>query len=238
MPDIYNDQTYLRQNPTWHEEDAPFKAAHIRRLLARHPHLLHQTVCEVGCGSGEVLVQLAAHLPPATQLTGFDISADALTLARPKQTDRLRFAQHDLTTNPPATPYDLLLVLDVLEHLPDYFGFLARLGPAARYTIFHIPLDMCVWSLLREGMLLESKARVGHIHNFTEDFIVSVLADYGYRVVDRHYTEPRYKHLAGKERVKHWLREALYRISPRFCTKTLGGYSLLVLAENPGMAAA
>lgn len=35
--DIYNDQTYLTNNPTWHEEDATFKADKIVRILHNQP---------------------------------------------------------------------------------------------------------------------------------------------------------------------------------------------------------
>lgn len=234
MKDIYNDATYLSHNPTWHEEDAPFKAERILSLLRHHPGP-YRTVAEVGCGSGEILVQLARHMPPATQFVGYDISLDALAIAQPKANNQLRFEHLDLTQAPLPEPFDLLLVIDVLEHLTDYFTFLRGIVGKARYTLFHIPLDMSVWSLLREQMLLESKARVGHIHNFTEDFVLSVLAEYGFKVVAKRYTEPVYKHKTRKEHVLHWLREGLYALNPKFCTKTLGGYSLLVLTENqPG----
>ena len=231
MHDIYNDQTYLANNPTWHEEDAPFKAARIMRLLRRNALPL-ATICEVGCGSGEILVQLAAQLPATTGFVGFDISHDALAIARRKQTAQIRFELADITQRTVAPRFDLLLVIDVIEHLPNYFQFLEGIAGAGRYTLFHIPLDMSVWAILREQMLIESKARVGHIHNFTEDFILSTLADYGFRVVDKLYTEPRYKRTSPKQQITHFLREVLYRVSPRFCTKTLGGYSLLVLTEN------
>jgi hypothetical protein len=92
---------------------------------------------------------------------------------------------------------------------------------------------MSVWALLREQMLIESKARVGHIHNFTEDFILSVLADYGFEVIDKLYTEPVYKRTSPKQQVVHLMREVLFKVNARFCTKTLGGYSLLVLTKNP-----
>ncbi len=62
MADIYNDATYLNNNPTWHEEDAPFKAGKIAALLNNN-HIDFKTVCEVGCGTGEILVQLAAQFP-------------------------------------------------------------------------------------------------------------------------------------------------------------------------------
>jgi cyclopropane fatty-acyl-phospholipid synthase-like methyltransferase len=231
MPDIYNDATYLAQNPTWHEEDAPFKTERILRLLARNT-VPRATVCEVGCGSGEILVQLARQLPSATRLVGYDISQQALAIAQPKATEQLRFVLQDFTSPDVTDKFDLLLVIDVLEHLDNYFEFLRSIVGKARYTVFHIPLDMSVWSLLREQMLLESKARVGHIHNFTEDFILSVLAESGFRIVDKLYTEPVYKRKTRKEHVIDAARRVLFRFNPKFCTKTLGGYSIMVLTEN------
>jgi SAM-dependent methyltransferase len=230
MPDIYNDATYLANNPTWHEEDAPFKTERILTLIHRNALALN-TVCEVGCGSGEILVQLEKKLPATTRFIGFDISHDAFAIAKLKETDRIRFELQDITHQATET-YDILLVIDVIEHLDNYFEFLRGILPKAPYTIFHIPLDMSVWSLLREQMLLESKARVGHIHNFTEDFILSVLSDYGFRIIDKLYTEPVYKNKSRKEQLVHLLREGLFKINPKFCTKTLGGYSLMVLTEN------
>lgn len=231
MPDIYNDATYLTNNPTWHEEDAPFKTERILKILRRHS-LAIQTVCEVGCGSGEILVQLARQLPPATQFVGYDISEAAIAIAQPKATPQIQFALKDLTSPDETVVFDLLLVIDVIEHLENYFDFLRKIVPRARYTVFHIPLDMSVWSLLREQMLLESKARVGHIHNFTEAFILSVLAESGFRIIDVLYTEPVYKQKTRKEHVIDAVRRVLFRLNPRFCTKTLGGYSLMVLTEN------
>lgn len=231
MKDIYNDQTYLANNPSWHAEDAPFKAARILKLLRRNALPLN-LVCEVGCGSGEILVELAAQLPPPTQFTGLDISHDAIAIARPKATERIRFALHDLTQPGTAPPYDLLLVIDVIEHLPDYFAFLAGIVDKSAYTLFHIPLDMSLWTLLREQMLIESKDRVGHIHNFTEAFVVSILADYGFRVIDRLYTEPVYKRKSAKQQVVHFMREVLFQINPWLCSKLLGGYSLMLLTKN------
>lgn len=57
MNDIYNDNTYLKNNPDWHEKDAAFKADHIFKLLEKNP-IQFETVAEIGCGSGEILVQL------------------------------------------------------------------------------------------------------------------------------------------------------------------------------------
>jgi predicted TPR repeat methyltransferase len=229
--DIYNNQTYLENNPGWHEEDAVFKSDRIEKLLQDHP-VHFNTVCEVGCGSGEILVQLRNRFPRVENWVGYDISKDAIAIAKTKSETNLVFALQDIAKVNESEKYDLMLIIDVIEHLENYFSFLDSISSHSRYFIFHIPLDMYVWSLLREGMLIESKKRVGHIHNFTEDFIKSILTDHGFTILHQIYTEPVAKINSVKQKVVDSLRRILFRISPKFCTKTLGGYSLLVLAEK------
>jgi len=227
--DIYNNQTYLQNNPTWHEEDAIFKTNRIVKLLSQHP-VIFKSVCEVGCGSGEILVQLQKRFPDVNSWVGYDIATDAIAIAEKKSSDKLKFKLQDITLVDNSEQYDLMLVIDVIEHLENYFSFLDAILEKSRYFIFHIPLDMCVWSLMREGMLTASKNRVGHIHNFTEDFIKSILNDHGFNILHQLYFEPVVKVHSFKYKVINTLRRILYSISPKFCTKTLGGYSIMVMA--------
>ena len=231
MNTIYNDNTYLNNNPNWHQEDAPFKAGKIIQLLNRNK-IDFKSVCEIGCGSGEILVQLSNGLPEGIQYTGVDISEAAIKIAKPKENDHIRFLQTDITNTSIPVPYDLLLVIDVIEHIEDYFSFLKNIANKGKYTLLHIPLDMCVWSLFREKMLIESKERVGHIHNFTEEFVLSILTDYGYTIIDKIYTPPLLKNGGVKQKIIHSIRRLLYAINPKFATKTIGGYSIMVLVEN------
>lgn len=229
--DIYNDHTYLANNPTWHAEDAEFKVKRIEKLLNNHP-IPFKRVCEVGCGSGEILALLQKRFPDTDSWTGYEISEDALNIAAKKSGPGLKFVLKDIGLEDPDIYFDLMLVIDVIEHLDNYFAFLDTINRRSKYFIFHIPLDMCVWSLLREGILIESKQRVGHIHNFTEDFIKSILHDHGFRIVSQIYTEPVSKVKSFKQTIIDRARKILFRISPRFCTKTLGGYSIMLLAES------
>jgi len=231
MSNIYNDGTYLKNNPNWHDEDAPFKANKILTLLQKNT-LSPESITEIGCGSGEILVKLFALLPSVRSFVGFDISRDAIALAKKKENERIHFEVKDLTEEQESSMVDLLLVIDVIEHIEDYFRFLRGLRGKSNHVIFHIPLDLCVWTLFREKMLLESKERVGHIHNFTEDFILSILKDQGFELIDHFYTEPTYLPKTLKERMVRILRKTMYRLNKRWATKMLGGYSILVLAKN------
>ena len=228
--EIYKDGTYLKNNPDWNAGDSSFKANKIVQLLRKHKLIL-ESVCEVGCGSGEMLVKLSSQLPNVN-FVGVDISQDAINIAKTKETSQIRFELRDITNNHFNQHFDLILVIDVIEHIENYFKFLRDVRPRGRYTVFHIPLDMCMWSLFRENMLIESKDRVGHIHAFTEDFIKSVLKDCGYKIIDGVYTETNLKPLKAKQKLVEFTRRIIFKINKRFCSKTIGGMSILILAEN------
>ncbi len=230
MHNIYTDSTYLQNNPSWHEEDAPLKAQHILQILKQN-QLQPNTVCETGCGSGAILQNLQKHLPAQTKFCGYDISPDAINIAQQKANAQLQFQLLDVTEKE-TQKFDLLLVIDVLEHLENYFSFLKKIQPKSTYTIFHIPLDMSLWSLFREKMLIESKQSVGHIHNFTEAFIKSILEDAGFEIIDCMYTPPTFENMHLKQKIVNGFRQLLFALHKKFASKTLGGYSIMVLARN------
>src|SRR6185295_13503483 len=152
----YTDGRYLEDNPQYHVEDSPWKAAQVLKMLARHAFPV-RTVAEVGCGAGEILRQLQLKLPSDTTFAGYEISPQAIALARARENDRLRFHQADLLATE-VGPFDLLLCMDVFEHVEDYLGFVRRLRARARQTMFHIPLDLSVQSVLRMTPIVRTRA--------------------------------------------------------------------------------
>jgi ubiquinone/menaquinone biosynthesis C-methylase UbiE len=139
MPDIYNNQTYLRNNPTWGSEDAAMKVHAITSLLKKHD-IPFRSVAEAGCGSGEILVELEKQFPDTKALAGFDISADALNIASTKKTEKLQFELLDFAScDRPELYFDILLVIDVLEHIPIILRFSGAFFPRAGIPSFIFP---------------------------------------------------------------------------------------------------
>jgi len=228
---VYTDGGYLAQNPTWHAEDSPWKARQIVRMIRRN-RLAPRRVCEVGCGAGEVLVQLKRSLPEDCRFWGYDVSPQAHALAAPREDERLQFRLGDPAQDSSAR-FDLILVIDVLEHLEDYYGFLRKLRPRGEHKIFHIPLDLSAYTVLRSYPILELRDKVGHIHYFTRDTALAALRETGYEVVDWLYP-PDDEPLGGKplrQKMLALLRRGLYPLGPDFAVRLLGGRSLMVLAR-------
>jgi SAM-dependent methyltransferase len=228
---IYSDGSYLRRNPDWHSADSRWKASQIARMLLRN-NLVPRRVCEVGCGAGEVLVQLAGHLPITSVFDGYDISPDAHSIASRKSTDRIRFHLADFMTAG-SENFDLGLAIDVFEHVEDYFTFLRNFRALAHYKIFHIPLELSALMVVRRRPLIHQRRSVGHLHHFGKETALATLEDTGYRVVDFFYTSERTEldDLGWKTKLLAGPRRALAALSPDLAARTLGGYSLLVMAE-------
>lgn len=198
-------------------------------------HLEFKTVGEIGCGAGIVLNELARHYSQQNvSFAGYDIAPQAIALAKKNCGSDIRLEEADLLAENNTEFFDLLLVADVLEHVPDYLGFVSQCKAKATYKIYHIPLDLSLSSLLRNSFL-RMRANAGHLHYFTADSALATLSDTGHEIVDYTYTDfaiafqkqhPRF----GRTAV-NMLRRLLSVMSAPLTARLLGGYSLMVLTR-------
>jgi cyclopropane fatty-acyl-phospholipid synthase-like methyltransferase len=227
---IYQTGEYVAKNPTYHVEDSAWKAEHIFRLLKKN-NLRPRTVCEVGCGAGEVLRRLQLLMNDDTEFNGYEISPQAFARCQERANERLRFHCADFLAMETA-PVNLLLCIDVFEHVEDYLGFLRRLRAKGDFKLFHIPLDLSGQWVLRSRPIMKQREEVGHLHYFTKETALATLRDTGYEVIDWCYTpgallNPR----SLKAKIANLPRKVLFALNQDLTSRILGGYSLLVLTK-------
>jgi len=226
---LYTDGSYLdKTGGTWHLEDSPFKAKQVVRILARHPEVQLNTICEIGCGAGGILSELQKLLPSHASFTGYEISPQAHAISARFSNARCQFVLGDAFTDP--LTYDLVLVMDVVEHVEDCFSFLRRTKEKGRWKLYHIPLDVHVSGTLRGVNAWDG---VGHIHLFTMETALKSLEYTGHRVVDWIFTDgaigtPK---KAFRTRLANLVRLPLARLNAKLAVRLIGGYSILILAE-------
>jgi len=228
---IYCNGTYLERNPTWHVEESPFKVRQILRMLARH-NIVLRTICDVGCGAGVVLADLQPHLPSDCICWGYDISPNAIAMCAGRENRTLHFSVRDIRHEDCDTVFDMLLMLDVFEHVEDYIGLIRDARSRAKYKLFHIPLDLSVQAVARKNGLLRRRDDHAHLHYFTKETALRSLTDVGYQLADYFYT-PRCIELGERlvQRIARGPRRVCFAAAPDVTVRYLGGYSLMVLAE-------
>lgn len=87
----------------------------IARWEPAHP----RKVLEVGCGIGDISWRMARRWPDA-DITGLDISPRSVEIARTLfDASNLNFIEGELSAKLLPTEYDLIVLVDVYEHIPD-----------------------------------------------------------------------------------------------------------------------
>lgn len=233
MNRLYTSGDYLANTGSWHMEDAGWKARRIAGILESN-NVHADTIVEVGCGAGEILVQLSRlERYKDCRFVGYDISPQAISLCMAHGGGRIEYYCGSGLEEGSGDSVDVLLAIDVAEHVEDVYGFLSACKARANYKVYHIPLDIHVSSVVRASFV-RNRYSIGHIHYFTKESALLALKDTGHEIVDSFFTngavELSSKELTLKRSIANIARKALGGISHELAARYLGGYSLMVLA--------
>jgi len=223
----YTSGDYVERNASYHVEDSAWKARQVVRALEAC-EVSPAKVIEVGCGVGEILVQLDELFGEGrVDLRGYEISPQAHEQSKDREKENIHFVLEDLT-KAEGVSADVLLYMDVVEHVEDCFGFLRKLKPKAEYHIVHFPLDMSAQMVARGSRVMAMREKLGHVHYFMRDTAIALLEDCGFEVLTDFYT---HRPKSTKARLLSLPRRLLMKVAPHATVRLLGGFSLVVVAR-------
>jgi SAM-dependent methyltransferase len=209
----------------------------------------HKKVLDAGCGQGVFTFEIARRLPDA-EVVGVDVDEALIERNRRIADDcglrNCRFEVRDVTGLDIESEYDLVLCVDLLEHIANDDEALsnmhAALKPGGR-LILHVPGRWRRWILLgwRENFQIEGHKRSG----YSLEEIRGKVENAGFKVLDCHYTygwletvTNNFSYLLTGSRMKH---RFLYAILFPFLlffsyfgrnSKPARGAGVLVFAEK------
>jgi SAM-dependent methyltransferase len=231
MQDIYSNGKYLASNENWHSEDSEWKFKQVEKIITRN-NLSISNFVEIGCGAGLVLDLLSRKFPNS-RFQGFDISPHLYNFWNKLSHNKVKYFCQDFLDYETNSMYDICLIMDVFEHVPNYMGFLNSLSKRANFFIFNIPLDMNAIGVFLDQQSV-ARQKYGHLHYFSKSTAIQTLEECGYTIVDYFYAPGFYgqpvKNL--QQRMLYPFRFLLYSISPEANSRILGGASLMVLASS------
>jgi 2-polyprenyl-3-methyl-5-hydroxy-6-metoxy-1,4-benzoquinol methylase len=228
VSNIYKNGSYVGLNPTWHVEDSAWKAENIAKIL-EHNKIPFDCVAEVGCGAGIILKELSKRYEHV-EFYGYDISPDAMKFWTNMPRVTFTLGEFQKTER----NYDVLLVIDVLEHIEDYMGFLKNILKRSRFFVFHIPLELSAQQVIRD-IQLHTRTTYGHIHYFSKATAFATLTDTGFHILDCFYTNANEQYASThnnfRMKMANVTRNLLFSFDRDLTVKLLGGYELMVLAK-------
>jgi len=122
------------------------RRALIKELVLRTAPNREAAIFEIGCSGGPLMQQL--HDAGYKNLTGIDISANAIELCRERKLGNVSVMDAQKPNFPPES-FDIITASDVLEHLEDAPGALAAwhklLRPGGTVMVF-VPAFQFLWS--------------------------------------------------------------------------------------------
>ena len=121
----YEAGSYWLDKPAFFLGDSLFKARNVVKALQTCNLPGAVRICDIGCGAGgvlhyvrDLLVEQGVEVLTAD---GYDISADAIAQGKTRFCD---ICLHQGRATDVADGYDVIMVLDVVEHLEDYYEVL------------------------------------------------------------------------------------------------------------------
>ncbi len=214
----------------WHEEDDPWKADNIYKVLSKN-QVNPKSIAEIGCGAGGLLINLAKCYENDVIFHGYETSDEAYKMCKPKETGNIFYHFKDLLQED--VYFDAVMAINVLTRVKDYLGFLSKLRTKGEYKIFHIQLQISMYTLLRSKYFQKKDYMRTQLHYFNKETALGTLQGTGYQIIDYFYTSPLsyLPNPKGKEKFLLFANKLFSSINSDFAAKSLGGFSLMVLTK-------
>lgn len=175
---LYQENKYFEKNPTLHEEDSHWKISKILPLIDKLFNDKYITkneiiLLDVGGGAGIILKEVAEYI---TYIYGvrvnkicLDLSPGMLNVQKKNNPDAKLLNEDICNTTLKNGSIDIILMIDVLEHIPDWKMALEELRRVTNFVIFKVPLERNLVNIslnyLKQGDVYKKGVEsVGHIN--------------------------------------------------------------------------
>jgi 2-polyprenyl-3-methyl-5-hydroxy-6-metoxy-1,4-benzoquinol methylase len=144
----------------------------------------NEEILDIGCGNGALTYDIATKT--AAHLTGIDINAIYLEVAHKKYShERISYIQGDALKDLPDHTFDVVILSNVLEHLPERSVFLRKvieITHPARFLI-RVPLFERDWRVpLKKELGVEWRLDSTHETEYTYESFMKEIDEAGLRI--------------------------------------------------------
>jgi len=219
------------------------------RLLLQtiEPHLVNKKeVLDIGCGAGTLSFYLASK---DIQATGVDISIRAIeacgiTAKRLRLEKNTDFKVLDFSKESIERKFDLVLCLELLEHLEDDKLAIKKIYENLEdngVVIISTPSKNA--PLYKLGLTKREDKRSGHLRRYTMEELTGLLKDAGLKIIETRKTEGIFRNFLFYNRLgllplkfanRFTIISDLFTFIDNITLKLFGEAQIIVVAQKPG----
>lgn len=229
-------EEYIDKNPDLHNSDIGDKIDAISQLLLPTATKF-VSILDVACGSGRILLEISDKYQ-SEKTTGIDISQGMIKSATENDTDNRVEWRVENVFNLEPDNYELVLAIDVLEHLEDDQKFLEHIKDLGKFVVVKTPIEdniinklvkVISFGLINEYQHTENK--YGHIHHYSQKDVDRLIEVSGLKTVSK-----KYMHLPRRSKL-FWeilriISMPLWWLSKPLYIKMNGGFLVLLLTKD------
>ncbi|PIP61135.1 hypothetical protein COW99_05950 [Candidatus Roizmanbacteria bacterium CG22_combo_CG10-13_8_21_14_all_38_20] len=177
---------YIRKNPGLHIEDSEFKAAEILHILPSN--ITVNSLLDVACGAGKISLILGSKLS-IEKIVGIDISKTIIEKARELDTKHeVTWKVTDIFSYRPKSIFDLIICIDIVEHIKNDYKFLQKLGDLGNRVVVKAPIeDSLFYKFLKKAKIFDgwkfTENKFGHLHHYGEGSLDKLISRAGWKIV-------------------------------------------------------
>jgi ubiquinone/menaquinone biosynthesis C-methylase UbiE len=249
---LYLTDDYISLNPSLHEEDSSWKVNKLIPFIDMYLDNSKQNdmnLLDVGGGAGLILKGISDYIKSKRDIAIskyiIDLSPGILKVQQMNNPDIKYHLNKDIRdTDLKDKEIDLVLMIDVLEHVPGDIAALKELRRISKYTIIKVPLEKNLFIFMKMLFTKHSlKDRpidydYGHVNFYNYPGINKLIHCYLGNVLKYSFTNVfKYflnsKHYKAKMNLKakvfHYIALVLYRISPGICSYIFSDFVIFLV---------
>jgi len=243
---LYTSGEYITRNPGLHEEDSAWKLSKIIPLIdqfAQEFAKKEPVILDVGGGAGVILREISDYLTERfdKKITKIclDLSQGMLEVQK-KNNPEARIIQGDIgQTDLPDQSIDLVLMIDVLEHVAEPAKVLSEISRVARYAIFKVPLEdtlyyRCMDLITRGKFRKRIIDAIGHINVYNAVTLKTEIEKHCGQIIREDFTGVygylwRKKTETAISRLFNFVGNLFFLISPALAARIFNDYRVILV---------